>query len=703
MVDATTTVGTVRVELLGAPRLVLAGSEDHPLERKDAALLAMLALDGKCVRTRVAAFLWPDADPDKAGNNLRQRLFRLRRLAGRDLIKVTDALVLADGVEHDLVAGIDPETTAVRTRLLGTLDYDDCGELADWVAAARGRWRKQRRDALEQYADRLEQQGRIAAALHCADRLVADDPAAEDCVRRLMRLHALRGDRAAALAAYQRLKETLASDLAALPSESTQALAAQLARGAALSADAPRVQRPSILRPPRLIGRETEWNRLEQAWSGGRSALVLGESGIGKSRLLADFAAVRNDSLVSAARSGDSAIAYALLARIARGLVARYDAPETSWVRGELARLAPEIGTAADGALNAVRMVQALVRLIEHARNAGLFGLVLDDLHYADDASLEALLAMAGHDGARGLRLLVGARAGEEPRVLREWRLTGSAVEIRLEPLARAGVAALLESLALPDFDAGTWAEPMFRHTGGNPMFVLETLRAMLAGTASSKHALPAPVHVGELIGRRLAQLPSAALELAQVAAFAGQDFSAELAATVLRKHVLDIVDAWRELEAAQILRDGAFAHDLIIEATLGAVRAEQATQLHRLIGAYLESHDAPAARVADTQAQARIGGGGCELRSNGSRLESAFRFLICRNRRRSAPQLRRRISCGGNGHATGTSCAQSTADRRLKRTKPAISIKGRHRPIGLLRCKGDHPAAFESEDVVGR
>ena len=110
-----------------------------------------------------------------------------------------------------------------------------------------------------------------------------------------------------------------------------------------------------------------------------------------------------------------------------------------------------------------------------------------------------------------------------------------------------------------------------------------------------------------------------------------------------------------------------------------------------------------PAARVADTQAQARIGGGGCELRSNGSRLESAFRFLICRNRRRSAPQLRRRISCGGNGHATGTSCAQSTADRRLKRTKPAISIKGRHRPIGLLRCKGDHPAAFESEDVVGR
>lgn len=590
----------MRVVLLGAPRLILAGVEEHALERKDAALLAMLALDGKGARARVAELLWPDAELDKARNNLRQRLFRLRRLAGTDLVRAGETLALADGVEHDLVEAVDLDGAATRSDLLGTLAYDDCGDLADWVASARARWRKRHRAALEQRADRLEREGRVAAALICADRLVANDPMAEDAVRRLMRLHALRGDRAAALGVFRKLQDALAHELSTRPAEVTQALAAQIASGAAVGGDALKVQAPAVLRPPRLIGRDTEWRKLEQAWNTARCACVLGEAGIGKSRLLAEFAATRADAVGSAARSGDSAIPYALLARVVRTLLTRYDAPAAAWVRGELARIAPELGAAAEGALDAVRLVQALVQLIEHTTSGGLSGLVLDDLHYADDASLEALVALVGHDGVRGLRLFTGARAGEEPRVLRDWRVTGSAIEVRLEPLSAGDVAALLASLSLPDFDCAAWAEPLFRHTGGNPLFVLETLRAVLTSTTSRGPALPAPAHIGELITRRLAQLPASAQELAQVAAFAGQDFSAELAATVLDRHALDIADAWTELEGAQILRDGAFAHDLIVDATVRAVRDTRAADLHRAIGAYLDTRGAPSARVAE-------------------------------------------------------------------------------------------------------
>ncbi len=62
----------------------------------------MLVLDGPAPRSRVALQLWPDADPEGARNNLRQRLFRLRRTAARDVVTADDVLRLADGIGHDL-------------------------------------------------------------------------------------------------------------------------------------------------------------------------------------------------------------------------------------------------------------------------------------------------------------------------------------------------------------------------------------------------------------------------------------------------------------------------------------------------------------------------------------------------------------------------------------------------------------------------
>ena len=86
LVETTIRAGALaRLQLLAAPALVRPDATVVPLERKDAALLALLAFDGPTSRSRAAALLWPDADADKARNSLRQRLFRLRRAAGTDL------------------------------------------------------------------------------------------------------------------------------------------------------------------------------------------------------------------------------------------------------------------------------------------------------------------------------------------------------------------------------------------------------------------------------------------------------------------------------------------------------------------------------------------------------------------------------------------------------------------------------------------
>ncbi len=103
-----------------------------------------------------------------------------------------------------------------------------------------------------------------------------------------------------------------------------------------------------------------------------------------------------------------------------------------------------------------------------------------------------------------------------------------------------------------------------------------------------ARMALPQPTTVAALVERRLAQLSAPALKLARTAALAQASFSAELAATVLELHPLDIAEPWRELEAAQVIRDGAFAHDLIFEATRASVPAPIAQLLHRRIAIYL-------------------------------------------------------------------------------------------------------------------
>ena len=131
-------------------------------------------------------------------------MHRLRKRAGRDVALTTgDILRLADGVSHDLsgVAETLAQGVANATgELLGSLEYADCDQLEEWLQAAREQWRATRRNALAEIAAKLERDGQIALALQYGERLLADDPLREHAHRQLMRLHYLRGDRAAALA-----------------------------------------------------------------------------------------------------------------------------------------------------------------------------------------------------------------------------------------------------------------------------------------------------------------------------------------------------------------------------------------------------------------------------------------------------------------------------------------------------------------------
>jgi tetratricopeptide (TPR) repeat protein len=232
----------------------------------------------------------------------------------------------------------------------------------------------------------------------------------------------------------------------------------------------------------------------------------------------------------------------------------------------------------------------------------GLHGVIIDDLHFADDASVELLQYLSADSCLRWVFTGRPAERGAAAQALVEAiaaRRPGAVLQ--LAPWTLAQITEFIASLGIDGLEPAQLAPELIRHTGGNPLFALETVKAWLAQKdGGSGVRLPAVANVGALISRRIGQLSQEAVRLARCAAIAGQDFSAALAAHVLGVRPLDLADAWAELEAAQVFRDGAFAHDMIYEAALASVPPPIARQLHGELALFLSEHSAAPGREAD-------------------------------------------------------------------------------------------------------
>jgi DNA-binding SARP family transcriptional activator len=637
------------LQLIGQPTLLVPGSAALPLERKDAALLAVLALDGPTARDTLAALLWPEVPLKTANVSLRQRVFRLRRRTGNDLMRTGDVLALAEDIAidglRDASASSDSAPEPPTGDLLGSYSYSDCGPLADWVRTQREHWRARRRDVLTAAAARHEAAGELARAIDLTQRLIAADGLNEHAQRRLIRLHYLRGDRAAAIAAFEQFEQLLKDELGARPDPETIELVRTIEHAQSVVPARRAVVPAALRRPPRLIGRETQLAALADAWIDDRVFLLVGEAGLGKTRLLQELATMHAAAVLVQARPGDGAVPFALLARVLRAVqeAARGAAlPEDEGTRRELARVLPELGVGrvigAEGQrLLLQRSVEALLR---QAHAHGVAALLIDDLHFADAASLEMMQGLVDADGLTGLRWGFAQRPGEggpaTDALARALEETQRLQRVALAPLDAAQMQALIESLRVQEIDAARWAAPLVRHTGGNPLFALETLKDLvLSGVtqAATAGALPQPVTVGTLIERRLRQLSPPAIALARVAAIAGVDFSIELAEHVLKTPALALADAWAELEAAQVLVGAAFAHDLVYEATLRTVPQEIARHTHAAVGEWLQSRaDEPARVAAHWRAAERWAEAAAQFNAAAVRARQTSRLVEARN-----------------------------------------------------------------------
>ncbi len=608
------TAGSLHLRLSQVPEVLRPDGQRLPLAPRDAALLAWLALEGPTPRARLASLLWPDSAPEAARNTLRQRLHQLRRQFEDPLVDGQARLALAETVTHDL-HGSDG--------LLEGSGVEIAGEFGPWLAQQRERRQGRRLQGLAGRAESAEAAQDWPAALALAQELLHLQPLSEEAHQRLMRLHYLAGDRAAALLAFDRCEKRLKDEVGARPSAATLALLATVESPGSAAAPPPAAGRcaaqraaPAARVRPGCTGHRPG-RRLGRGPGGGpdrrsRHGQIAPVPGICR-------AAPRHRACGRAAGRHGGALRHPGPPAAGRGRKAQATdllerEPAT---RREVARVVPELAAgSATAAGEGQRLVLqgALARLLQ--AQPALAGLLVDDLHFADEASLEMLLALLGEEPVQG--------PGSGPRWALAWRPAEAATPLHafadaladqaalrpvpLLPLSESDLAALVDSLCLPGVRGAALAAGLHQRTGGNPLFVLETLkqawvegqlRDMPGDAGPTALTLPRPVSVTRLIERRVAQLSAGALALARVAAIAGVDFGVPLAEHVLQVPAMRLADAITELEAAQVLRGDQFAHDLVAEAVHGGVPATVARHTHAQVAQWLQQHGGEPARVA--------------------------------------------------------------------------------------------------------
>ena len=568
----------LRLNVLGPPEIFHEGSRLSFALRKAQALLLYLAVEGGMhPRSKLAALLWPDSEPTDARKTLRNAITLLRSLladastthshllAEQDLLGLNPQAPLEldlEVVQQAYTAAqrlstvpSEPQRAILVTQVQQALDLvrgpfldgfwlrEEAG-FDEWVQQRQQQWQVRLQVLFDRLSSWHEFAGELEQARAILTRWLVLEPLSEEASRRLMRVYLALGDVTAALQVYTTCRVRLAEELRVKPSTETVALAEHI-RATAASLRSP-TARPSTTmaesQPPGelvapLVGRAAAFSQLvaryQQARGGQPQAvLVVGEAGIGKTRLVSEFLAwVRaqgTDVLAGQAIEMGGRLPYQPLVEALRPRLEEENAPEDLlddlWL-AELSRILPELrvrypdlpAPTEDELSAKMRLFEAVARLVDTLAQRSPLVLLLDDLHWVDGASLDLLRYLGRYwKGHSSPVLLLGTVRSEglEPRSQLSAQLADLGrdlpiSQVALQTLSQEETIHLIQAITsegahgtrsagekrehattLPSAP-GTSSTPelerpqvglgdfLFAHTGGQPLYLLETLKLL--------------------------------------------------------------------------------------------------------------------------------------------------------------------------------------------------------------------------------
>jgi transcriptional regulator with XRE-family HTH domain/tetratricopeptide (TPR) repeat protein len=371
-----------------------------------------------------------------------------------------------------------------------------------------------------------------------------------------------------------------------------------------------------------LVGRERELSLLLGALGGdARLLLVVGDAGVGKTRFAgevmtraaaAGMVMVRGECLPLASTLPLLPVAAALgeLDRLEGGtlLEAALNAAPL-YVRGEVGRLLPRLGPGSGPGPGGrgegwrrERLFSAVAELLDAVARESAVGLVIEDVHWADSATLDCLtfLARVG----RGLVTVVVTCRGDEAPVkahVADWlthvRGAAGVKEIRLDPLSRAEVADQVAALAGGPVPPRV-VDELYARAEGNPFFTEQLVAAALARAAGGGLHAPAglPARLADLLAARAGRCAGDARAVLAALAVAGRPVAEGLLGSITELDAAAVRRGLGELAAARLLADdtagGAHRprHALLAEAVADGLLPGERAVLHERIARTLQT-----------------------------------------------------------------------------------------------------------------
>lgn len=669
-------MSTLRIYLFGGLRVYHADTSLPPFPtRKTRSLFACLVTYRQRSHPRpvLAGTFWGDMPDARAHRNLNTTLWRLRRILPPGYLTIeTDAIAFNTAADYWLdaaafeahcsrfLAGQEQPGPALEQAL--SLYRGDflAGLYEDWCLDEVERLRSLYLQTLQALLQHHKKRKEYQAALEHGLRLLATDPLRERVHQEVMELYYRLGQRSAALAQFETCRRLLYDELGIAPMPQTVALYEHI-RSVALSSSvltaapprpppAPLSIRPSLVELPRtpfddfgqvpLVGRQSEIAQLlghvGTACQGrGGMVLIEGEAGVGKSRLVQEVVPLveQRGALVlrgACHELGEPPPYQGLTAALRTGL-ARLRPQELSrhiplvWLSQialllpELQVLLPELPSPPLLSPQQARgcLLEALAQYVTGLSQLAPCILIIEDLHWADQATLEALCYLLPHLKAARV-LLVGTIRPEElaanqalQEAVRCLEGSGALERLTLGRLTQGETRQLVQQvLGLPTL-APLFSKRIYQETEGNPFFVAEVLKALYeegllyqdkAGQWSTLWdeealdyaQLPLPQGIRQAVQRRLARLSKESRSTLDLAAVLGREFDFDLLLKASGRDEEELLEASDDLLRRQLLveiDDGLrFSHDKIRQVAYDELSRPRRRWLHRQAGLALEA-----------------------------------------------------------------------------------------------------------------
>lgn len=658
----------LEVHLLGRFSVRVSG-QDVPHQdiegRKARSLLKLLALqrNHQLVRDQATDMLWNGLAQSSAAAQLYKAIHRIRKALSKttgdasseDFVDISDEVVCLKGaVVTDVQQFEDSSRGALDTRQVADLEYAASlytGDLlpadlySDWTALPRAHLLQLYLDVLLALGEKYQRSGRLAHAAETFRIALKKDPLLETAHRSLMRVFAMQGQTTRAIRQFETCRQVLLEELDAEPEAETVKLFEAI-REKRIAGKAVASESITPLALPALVNRTAECRLIEETFerlAAGQGSVVIieGAVGVGKSRLAQEIAGRGRGHGITAlsgtAREMEGAAAYGPFVEILdAALRERSDAQHL--IPQEIAQSIPAHTGAAQPVPNTDRraaQVYLFAQINQFLRQFSAAAptlLIIEDLHAADEGTLELFQYLARQAGDLPLLLVATVRndyGADTERIRNRYRTVSRETHlsvIPLGPLSEPDHVALLEQLSGPEELAPGTAESVYSLSEGNPLFAIELHRSYSGDGSGSLAAedvnveparnLPVPPSLSATVGRRLEGISPGARHLLFLMTVLGRDIDFELLETAwhggestgVRETSQSLFDLLDELLSAGLVEEHGlqfrFLHGLVRASVYQSISEARRTALHALaarslLDLYPDEEEAPVEQIA--------------------------------------------------------------------------------------------------------